>query len=168
MTNEQIMNVYRYETGTTSQNSIDLGELISKPNWIVRLYASPKMGTDEDQKLSGPSSNYPLLVALATEKLVTGIYQNVVLMDGIFLTAQRGPRASEIMYVLDVAMKQHQGKVLVSYGDENARAPFTAGLDKVGAVKKLFEIPSEPLTATNRARFWGMLSSVTEDQFKQF
>ncbi len=167
MSKLQIIQAWRYQGGDTGDNETNLCNLVARPGWTVRLYASPTQGTPEDERCSGPSTNFPLLAALATEDLLPGIARFAIVMDGMLLTAARAPRAREIQAVLDMAMRQPEGKVLVAYGEE-ARAPFTAGMDAYAAADALASIPTKPLIESNRPHFWQMLSSTPEELHRDF
>lgn len=169
MSKLQIMQSWRYLGGSTTDNCSNLCNLIARPGWTVHLYASPTQGTEEDDQHSGPSTNFPLLVALATEDLLPSIARYAIVMDGLLLTAARPPRDSEIRAVLDAALEQEPGKVRVAFGGDDARAPFTAGMPFELAAARLAAIPTTPLTASNRPRFWQMLSLMTEaEHFARF
>ena len=162
MSTFQVMESWRYQGGNTSDNCTNLCSLIARPGWTVRLYASPVRGSELDESHSGPDTNFPLLVALATEDFLPGIARFAVVMDGRLLTARRPPRAAEVRTVLDTALQQQEGKVLVSFGGDTARAPFTAGLPVWQASSVLAGIPTAALTQSNRAPFWSMLSMLSE------
>lgn len=156
-----VIQSWRYQGGSTTDNCSVLCNLAARPGWTLHLYASPTNGTVDDERSSGPGTNFPLLAAMATEDLVPGLARFAIVLDGMLLTARRSPRDSEIRSVLDLAMAQPEGKVRVALG-EHARAPFTASVDAGLAAKTLAAIPTEPLTESNRPLFWRMLSSVSE------
>ncbi len=158
-----IIQSWRYPVGDTTDNCNILCSLAQKAGWTLHLYASPTTGTKDDERTSGPDTNFPLLCAMATEDFVPGVARFAIVLDGLLLTARRQPRASEVRAVLDIAMAQQPGKVRVAIGEQR-RAPFTAAMDAEVAAKKLAAIPTEPLTSRNRPLFWRMLSSISEDE----
>ena len=82
-----------------------------------------------------------------------------LVMDGLFLTAQRHPRYSEVQYVLDIAEKS--GKIFF-----NATAvPFTSLLSPEAAATVSLEaaVPIKFCTAS-RTTYFSLLSNIYESE----
>jgi hypothetical protein len=125
----------------------------------VTLYASPTSGSEGATNEDGPDTNFPLVAALVEFNLPHG-EQIQIVMDGLFLTAQRHPRYSEVKSVLDEA--EHSSTVFFAKN----RAPFTASLAPGDAASKLASVSDvQPFDSSTRAEYFRLLSSLSEGDF---
>lgn len=125
----------------------------------VIFFASPERETADLHPNDGTSSNFPLVCLLAKVDL-PGVHPVYVLCDGLFLTAARRPRYSEVQDLLDAACSS--GKAFFS----TVRAPFTSRQRPDEATQTLLEVAQlEPLTAASRAQYFGLLSEISEEQY---
>lgn len=122
----------------------------------MTLFASPK--SEENASPSdGPSTNFPLLSALA-EHAIPGYGAVEIVFDGNLLTAAREHRAGEISALLDVAVAS--GKVAFA----TDRAPFTSALEPAHAAERLKRLPTSPLSEATRRSYWSLLSVLAENR----
>ncbi|MFC3941601.1 hypothetical protein CCU68_34360 [Pseudomonas gingeri NCPPB 3146 = LMG 5327] len=146
----------RYSISNTSQNLNTLCELIRDQNCHrVILFGTVENELDSENR----DSNLPYVAALAVYEIpnIDSIY---VLFDGIFLTAARYPRYTEVRALLDVA--QESGRVYFC----EARAPLTRTFTSEDAVAALKDLgPIRRLDADSRADYFALLSGFTEQQY---
>jgi hypothetical protein len=84
-----------------------------------------------------------------------------VVFDGLFLTAVRQPRCSELRELLDVAQECRARFCTLP-------APFTSSLEPAAAVRKLLDVgPSMSLAGSGRAKYFSLLSNLTEKDFER-
>lgn len=151
----------RYENSNTTENLSALVGLIESPDTVkVTLFASPtgkmeKMSESDDLE----TNNLPLVSAVV-EYEIPKIEKVAVVFDGLFLTAARHPRYSEILHLLDVAEQSN-----LAFFSE-MRAPFTSSLSAEDAVRTLQSLaPVKPLTPNTRADYFSLLSNLSEAKY---
>ncbi|SCX35878.1 hypothetical protein [Agrobacterium rosae] len=150
------MIAHRFTLSSTTRNADALVALLrASETQIVRLFATTS-DISQAQASDGAATNFPLMAALVDYR-IPGISDMVsIVFDGVFLTAQRSPRAAEIRDVLDVAVANGH----VVFGMESV--PFTSSLSPEKAIGVLMSIPTTELTEGSRPTFWSMLSSLSE------
>lgn len=154
------MMAIRYEVfHSTHQNLLAILNLIDDPkiNRVI-LFATATQPNENFSESDGPDSNLPLMAVLAECKL-KGFSPIHLILDGLFLTAARPPRYSEVRKLLDAAAKSQK----VFFAKE--RAPFTSALSPDDAARELLTLdPFISLTAETRADYFALLSLFTEEQ----
>lgn len=145
-------------TGANLAAALDLLNHNATTRFI--MFASPMSEKTADYSRSdGPTSNLPLLAALV-EFQIPHAGPVYVVMDGLFLTAARQPRYSEVCSLLDAAEKSP--KAFFS----GVRAPFTSALSPLDAAEKLLSVvPVVAFTPSSRERFFALLSNLPESSF---
>lgn len=124
----------------------------------VTFFATPLAPGEGYGDADGAESNLPEMVALVEGKFA-GMVDNVIVLDGAFLTAARIPRYREVRELLDEA--QESGKIFFS----KTRAPFTSGLKANEAASVLSNLgPLKHFTAASRAEYFSLLSNLTETE----
>jgi hypothetical protein len=124
----------------------------------VTFFATPVAPDAGYGDADGAEANLPEMVALLEGKFA-GMVENVIVLDGAFLTAARVPRYREVRELLDEA--QENKKVFFS----KERAPFTSRLPATEAATVLSKLgPVKPLTAASRAEYFSMLSNLSETE----
>ncbi|MDR6671256.1 hypothetical protein [Rhizobium sp. 1399] len=153
------MTVLRFTNSSTNANLSALIDLIDAPETeSVTLLASPKTGESATES-DGPDTNFPLVAALVDYK-VPGYGLVSIVFDGVFLTAARDNRASEVSALLDAAVN----KGGVRFGE---RAPFTSSLAPQTAAGAMRALPSQELTAETRSAYWRLVSNMPENHLNQ-
>lgn len=155
------MTAIRCEPNSTSANLNTIIKMLLDPKTErVILFATDTKPSGSFSRNDGPENNLPLVAAIAEFK-IPGISSLYVVFDGLFLTAARQPRYLEVRELLDNAI--NSGNAFFS----KTRAPFTSGLSPENAAQQLLQItPVIPLTSTNRADYFGLLSSLPEKTFE--
>lgn len=153
----------RYAAASTTQNLEAILDLLRNPALAtVVLFATeeePVAGFSS--KSDGPDTNLPLVAALV-ELEPKGVEPMFVVFDGCFLTAVRPPRYTEVRFLLDAAIRT--GKA--HFG--TSRVPFTSLLPPEEAANVLIGTNDiEPLDEESRARYFALLSNVSEEKLKK-
>jgi len=160
--NQQLTAV-RYNATSTNRSLEVILELLADRNTArVVLFATPAEPSGAfDHHSDGPTTNLPLVAALAQFQ-VPGVTSLNIVFDGLFLTAQRLPRYSEVRALLDAAVAS--GKVYFA----TERAPFTSVLPAEAAAHTLLEIAGEPvlLTEDTRPTYFALLANMTEAAYQ--
>lgn len=155
----------RYDNpAVTNRNLGAIVDVLGDPGTLrVTLFASSATeGGLYDHRTDGPTTNLPLVAALA-EIRVTGAKPVHVVFDGLFLTAQRKPRYDEVKVLLDTAVKS--GKAFVA----TERAPFTSSLSPDDAAQALLNIAATavPLTEVTRPSYFALLVNLSEAEYQK-
>lgn len=147
----------RFEGASTMQNLEAILRLLQNPALgRVILFATHSEPSHGYSRNDGPDSNLPLVAALVEIK-ASDIPPMYVVFDGLFLTAARAPRYSEVRELLDAAVAT--GKAFFG-GDP---VPFTSSSPAEEAVATLLSSGELlPLDAATRPRYFALLSSVPE------
>lgn len=127
----------------------------------VTLYATPTSRTADYSDMDGLEANLPEVAALATGSFIGDAPIDVV-FDGAFLSATRYPRYAEVRTLLDEAEKS--GKVYFSA----ERVPFTARKSEADAAA-IMHMKGRLTLLTNqtRAKYFSLLSNITEEEYKK-
>lgn len=154
------MLVKRVQLASTTANLTAIQMLIENPNCLeVRLFASPFVRTVDTTDSDGPDASWPLLAAVARYE-IPGVAEVHALFDGLVATAAHRSRYVEVRDFLDVA--ETSSKVTFS----ETRAPFTSAHEPKVAIERLFGLgPVTALTPATRARYFALLSKLTEDEY---
>lgn len=154
----------RYLRGSTGDHASALINLLSDGNSKrVVFFASPlEPDSSFSNSYDGPESNLPLMAALV-EYQIPGVEQITIVFDGLFLTAARYPRYREIRSVLDVAVLSNKSWF------SKIRAPFTGSNTPEAAATTLGAHCNDliQLTVTTRARYFSLLSNLTEIELEK-
>lgn len=152
------------DRGSTTDNLQNLLDVLCNPDTVrVVLFATADApGGCYGHQTDGPETNLPLVAALA-EIRVPGVPLLNVVFDGLFLTAQRKPRYSEVRALLDVA--QDSGKAYFS----EERAPFTSAFPASDAASALVSAGRSVvrLTRETRKSYFAMLGTVSESAYER-
>lgn len=155
----------RYDESTVANRNLDtILDVLGDPGTLrVTLFASPATeGGHYDHQTDGPTTNLPLVAALA-EIRVPGAKPVHVVFDGLFLTAQRKHRYAEVKVLLDNAVKS--GKAFVA----TERAPFTSSLSPDDAAQALLNVAATavPLTEVTRPSYFALLVNLSEAEYQK-
>ena len=120
------------------------------------IFASSTDESKANYASDGPSTNFPLVVALARLKLTKD--ENLfIVFDGVFLTAQRSQRAQEVGWLLDACVQTRKAFYVKEV------APFTAILPPELASAKLAATgPKMPLNLASRPSYFALLQAGLE------
>lgn len=137
-----------HESTSTGDNSNFLtGAINSEAVTKVVLFASPRE-IDKHESYNaasdGPVTNLPLLSAVAAFNSLPVIGVLFIVFDGLFLSAAKSSRQSEIDVMLGEAVKSEK----VYFCSD--RKPFTSDLSAEQAVEKLLAGDSQKLTSESR------------------
>lgn len=161
--NQQLISV-RYSVTSTNRSLEVFLELLAERNTVrVVLFATPSEPSGAfDHRSDGPTTNLPLVAALAQFE-VPGVTSLNVVFDGLFLTAQRPPRYSEVRAMLDAAVAS--GKVYFA----GERAPFTSALPPEVAAHTLLEVGGAPVLLTDETRpaYFSLLANMSEAAYQR-
>lgn len=152
----------RYRNSSTNANLDAILDLLRHPSTTqLVLFASARNPTPQFSVEDGPTTNLPLVAALAKIAIPHADDMHVV-MDGAFLTAARFPRYCEVQALLDAC--QNNPKAFFACGP----TPFTASLEPAAAAATLLAIePLAHLTSSSRHQYFALLSNMSEDALQR-
>lgn len=148
----------RHEAASTTENLEAILKLLKNPalGGVVLFATEEEPVAGFSHQTDGPDTNLPL-VAAVVELVPTGTEPMYVVFDGCFLTARRPPRYTEVRFLLDAVMTTGHAMFGTS------RVPFTSSLPPEEAANILLATEHlEPLEEKSRARYFAMLSNVSE------
>lgn len=157
------MHVIRFNNQSTGMNAEALISMLKDAKCEeVCLYATESKTSANPEAIECNSENLPLMAAIATYKIPC-VGEIIVLFDGVFLTAARWPRYTEVRAVLDEAQQSKKTKFCTK------PVSFTSALDPYKAVQSLKDHGCLiDFSAKTRPQFFSMLSNLTEAQYEHF
>jgi len=148
--------INRFEKTSTANNASALIAGFTEGQFRkVIFYGTAESGGSAKD---GHVSNWPLMAVYAEH--TNG---DVTVYDGLFLTAARDNRYSEVAGVLDAALMPSSCKVY--FGSKPL--DFTSGMQPDAAAELMLHQPQLPLDSNSRAQYFKLLSPyLTEADFK--